>query len=132
MFKKNIGHVKLFLSIHLYGVWYGMVWYGMVWYGMVWYGMVWYGMVWYGMVWYGMVWYGMVWYGNHQCNVPRTLANILRHSLDHTIQLHINCVHQILKCFTLPFIIPRTALLSFIQSKAETFNFSTHALPRNL
>ena len=34
--------------------------------------------------------------------------------------------------FTLPFIIPRTVLLSSIQPEAETLYFSTHALPRNL
>ena len=34
--------------------------------------------------------------------------------------------------FTLPFIIPRTVLLSSTQPEAETLDFSTHALPRNL
>ena len=34
--------------------------------------------------------------------------------------------------FTLIFIIPRIVLLSFIQPEAETLDFSTHALPRNL
>ena len=33
---------------------------------------------------------------------------------------------------TLLFIIPRTVLLSLIQPEAETLDFSTHALPRNL
>ena len=30
------------------------------------------------------------------------------------------------------FIIPHTVLLAFIQPEAETLDFSTHALPRNL
>ena len=34
--------------------------------------------------------------------------------------------------FTLLFIIPRIALLSSTQPEAETLDFSTHALPRNL
>ena len=36
------------------------------------------------------------------------------------------------KIFTLLFIIPRTVLLSSIQLEAETLDFSTHALLRNL
>ena len=35
-------------------------------------------------------------------------------------------------CFTILFIIPRTVLLSSIQLEAETLDFLTHALPRNL
>ena len=34
--------------------------------------------------------------------------------------------------FTLLFIIPHTVLLAFIQPEAETLDFLTHALPRNL
>ena len=47
-------------------------------------------------------------------------------------KLHLFVKDEAAGKLTLLFIIPRIVLLSSIQPEAETLDFSTHALPRNL